>query len=120
VLIVGGDEISYGRPPKYAKSRREALLREVKIDTISETEQVYFLGKLHYVQYRRVLQVSAVHDCLTYPFVLSWSLLEALASGFAVVASDTAPVKVVIRHGRAGCWCTQWARCRLFQLACRP
>lgn len=92
----------------------------MKIDTISETEQVHFLGKLHYVQYRRVLQVSDVHGCLTYPFVLSWSLLEALARGCAVVASDTAPIKVVIRHGRAGCWCTQWARCRLFQLACRP
>jgi glycosyltransferase involved in cell wall biosynthesis len=99
VLIVGGDEVSYGRAPKNAKSWREALLREVNIDTSSETGRVHFLGKLPYAQYRRVLQVSAVHVYLTYPFVLSWSLLEALASGCAVVASDTAPVREVIRHG---------------------
>lgn len=86
VLIVGGDEVSYGRAPKDAKSWRGALLREVNIDTNSETGRVHFLGKLPYAQYRWVLQVSAVHVYLTYPFVLSWSLLEALASGCAVVA----------------------------------
>jgi hypothetical protein len=102
VLIVGGDEVSYGRAPKSAKSWREALLREVNIDTSSETGRVHFLGKLPYAQYRRVLQVSAVHVYLTYPFVLSWSLLEALASGCAVVASDTAPVREVIRQGQNG------------------
>lgn len=102
VLIVGGDEVSYGRPPKSAKSWREALLRELSIDTSSETGRVHFLGKLPYAQYRRVLQVSAVHVYLTYPFVLSWSLLEALASGCTVVASDTAPVHEVIRHGENG------------------
>ncbi len=102
VLIVGGDEVSYGRPPKNARSWREALLREVNIDTSSETGRVHFLGKLPYAQNRRVLQVSAVHVYLTYPFVLSWSLLEALASGCAVVASNTAPVREVIRHGENG------------------
>lgn len=102
VLIVGGDEVSYGRAPRDARSWREALLREVNIDTSSETGRVHFLGKLPYAQYRRVLQVSAVHVYLTYPFVLSWSLLEALASGCAVVASDTAPVREVIRQGENG------------------
>lgn len=102
VLIVGGDEVSYGRAPKNAKSWREALLREVNIDTSSATGRVHFLGKLPYAQYRRVLQVSVVHVYLTYPFVLSWSLLEALASGCAVVASNTAPVREVIRHGENG------------------
>lgn len=95
VLIVGGDEVGYGRAPKNAKSWREALLREVNIDT----SRVHFLGKLPYAQYRRMLQVSAVHVYLTYSFVLFWSLLEALASGCAVVASDTAPVREVIQHG---------------------
>lgn len=98
VLIVGGDEVSYGRPPKNAKNWREAMLRQVSGDP----KRVHFLGKLPYAQYRRVLQVSAVHVYLTYPFVLSWSLLEALASGCAVVASDTAPVQEVIRQGENG------------------
>jgi glycosyltransferase involved in cell wall biosynthesis len=102
VLIVGGDEVSYGRAPKNARSWREALLREVNIDTNGDAKRVHFLGKLPYAQYRRVLQISAVHVYLTYPFVLSWSLLEALASGCTVVASDTAPVREVIRHGENG------------------
>lgn len=98
VLVVGGDDVSYGRPPTPAGNWRDALLAEVPIDP----ERVHFLGKLPYGQYRRLLQVSAAHVYLTYPFVLSWSLLEALASGCAVVASDTAPVREVIRHGHNG------------------
>lgn len=98
VLIVGGDDVSYGRAPTHAPSWREALLREVTIDP----HRVHFLGKLPYAQYRRVLQVSSAHVYLTYPFVLSWSLLEALASGCAVVASDTAPVREVVHHAENG------------------
>ena len=98
VLIVGGDEVSDGKPPSNARNWREAMLSEVTVDP----KLVHFLGKLPYAQYRLVLQVSAVHMYLTYPFVLSWSLLEALASGCVVVASDTAPVREVIRHGENG------------------
>jgi glycosyltransferase involved in cell wall biosynthesis len=97
-LIVGGDEVSYGKRPKDAKHWREKMLREVKLDPT----RTHFLGKLPRAQYIKVLQVSAAHVYLTYPFVLSWSLLEAMACGANIVASDTAPVREVIKHGENG------------------
>ncbi|MDR1063476.1 MAG: glycosyltransferase family 4 protein [Azoarcus sp.] len=97
-VIVGGDDVSYGSRPKDASNWRVKLLRENPVDL----DRVHFLGKVPHAVYRRVLQVSAVHVYLTYPFVLSWSMLEALASGCLIVASDTAPVREVIRHGENG------------------
>jgi glycosyltransferase involved in cell wall biosynthesis len=94
-LIVGGDDVSYGKRPKDAKHWREKMLREVKLDAT----RTHFLGKVPRAQYIKVLQVSAAHVYLTYPFVLSWSLLEAMACGANIVASDTAPVREVIRDG---------------------
>ena len=97
-LIVGGDDISYGARPKDAANWREKMLREVRVDPA----RTHFLGRIARAQYLRVLQVSAAHVYLTYPFVLSWSLLEAMGCGAAIVASDTAPVREVIRDGENG------------------
>jgi glycosyltransferase involved in cell wall biosynthesis len=97
-LIVGGDEVSYGQPPKDAASWREQMLREVRLDAT----RTHFLGRVPLAQYLKVLQVSAAHVYLTYPFVLSWSMLEAMACGAPIIASDTAPVREVIAHGRNG------------------
>jgi len=97
-LIVGGDEVSYGKPPKHAANWREQMLREVKLDAA----RTHFLGRMPYAQYVRVLQVSAAHVYLTYPFVLSWSMIEAMACGAPIVASDTAPVREMISAGRNG------------------
>jgi glycosyltransferase involved in cell wall biosynthesis len=97
-LIVGGDDVSYGQRPKDAKHWREKMLREVKLDPT----RTHFLGKLPRAQYVTALQVSAAHVYLTYPFVLSWSLLEAMACGANIVASVTAPVREVIRDGENG------------------
>jgi glycosyltransferase involved in cell wall biosynthesis len=97
-LIVGGDDVSYGQRPKDAKHWREKMLREVKLDAT----RTHFMGKLPRAQYIKALQVSAAHVYLTYPFVLSWSLLEAMACGCHIVASDTAPVREVIRDGESG------------------
>lgn len=96
VVIVGGDGVSYGRSPRDDSNWRTKLLRENPV----ETSRVHFLGRVDYATYRTVLQISAAHVYLTYPFVLSWSLLEALACGCAVVASDTAPVREVLRNGK--------------------
>ena len=61
-----------------------------------------FPGKVDYETYLRMLQRSDAHIYFTYPFVTSWSLREALATGCAVIASDTGPVREFIRHGRNG------------------
>ena len=98
VLIVGSDGVSYGRRLPDGQTYREQALAEVEIDPA----RVHFLGRLPYAQYLKVLQVSGVHVYLTYPFVLSWSMLEAMACGCLIVGSDTAPVQEVIRDGENG------------------
>ncbi|MFI8580954.1 glycosyltransferase [Ectopseudomonas khazarica] len=90
--------MSYGSKPKDAPNWRTKMLRENQVDL----SRVHFLGKVPYATYKKVLQISAVHLYLTYPFVLSWSLLEAMASGCLIVASDTAPVREVIRDEKNG------------------
>ncbi len=97
-VIVGGDEVSYGKRPKDAANWREKMLREVRLDAT----RTHFLGRVPRETFVRVLQVSAAHVYLTYPFVLSWSLLEAMACAAPIVASDTAPVREVIRDGVQG------------------
>lgn len=103
VLIVGGDEVSYGAQPPKGKTWKQIFIDEVRGE-IPEADRarVHFLGRIPYERFLRLLQVSRVHVYLTYPFVLSWSLMEAMSVGAAVVASDTAPVKEVIRHGETG------------------
>lgn len=97
-LIVGGDEVSYGKAPKDAANWREQMLKKVKLDAA----RTHFLGRVPFAHYVKVLQVSAAHVYLTYPFVLSWSMLEAMACGTPIVASDTAPVREMINAGRQG------------------
>lgn len=99
-VIVGRDAVSYGSAPAGGGSWREAMLREVGARL--PRDRVHFLGGLPYADYLRVLQVSACHVYLTYPFVLSWSCLEALSTGCTVVASRTGPVEEVIADGRTG------------------
>lgn len=105
VVIIGGNEVSYGAaPPPGPDSKpqtwRDIFLNEVKGDL--DVSRLHFVGKVPYADFLRVLQVSTVHVYLTYPFVLSWSLLEAMSAGCAIVASNTAPVREAIRHGETG------------------
>jgi len=101
VVIVGGDEMSYGRSPPEAANWREHMAREVSLDPA----RVHFTGKLPYAQYLALLQVSALHIYLTVPFVLSWSCLEAMGAGCLILASDTAPVVEAIADGSNGLLC---------------
>ncbi len=103
ILVIGGDDISYGTRPPASENWRSVLTKEVR-PAVSDADwqRVHFLGKLPYPQFIALLQTSTVHIYLTYPFVLSWSLLEAMSVGASIVASDTAPVREVIRHGENG------------------
>lgn len=100
VVIVGGDEVSYGVAPKGEKGWKERILAEVR-DQL-DLSRVHFMGKVPYASFRALLHVSRVHAYLTYPFVLSWSMIEAMAAGCHIVASDTAPVTEAITDGQNG------------------
>jgi glycosyltransferase involved in cell wall biosynthesis len=100
VLIAGNDGVSYGRQPEGAVSWRAKLLDE--LDGKLDLRRVHFLGHLPYQQYLTVLQISTVHVYLTYPFVLSWSLLEAMSAGCLVVGSRTPPVEEAMRDSENG------------------
>jgi len=100
VVLVGGDEVSYGASAPDGESWRKVLLKEAgrRIDLT----RVHFVGRAPHQRLTQLMQVFAVHVHLTYPFVLSWSLLEAMSIGCLVVASDTAPVREVIADGKNG------------------
>lgn len=100
VLIVGGDGLSYSNPPPYGATYREMLLAEVG-DRL-DLSHIHFLGQVPFETYLNVLQVSSVHVHLTYPFVLSWSFLEAMSAGCLVVGSATPPVLEVLRDRENG------------------
>jgi glycosyltransferase involved in cell wall biosynthesis len=99
VVIVGADGQSYGRAPEKG-TWREVFLSEVK-DRI-DPARVHFTGRIERRQFVSLMQVSRVHAYLTYPFVLSWSMIEAMAAGALVVGSRTGPVTEVIRDGENG------------------
>ncbi|MCZ8182218.1 MAG: glycosyltransferase [Beijerinckiaceae bacterium] len=100
VLILGDDGVSYGAPPREHGSWRMAMLAEIagQIDF----QRVHFLGWTHYDDYLAVLRRSDAHIYLTYPFVLSWSMLEAMAMECLIIGSDTAPVSEVVTAGYNG------------------
>ncbi len=100
IVIVGGDEVSYGAAPKDAKGWKETFLAEVRGDL--DMSRVHFMGKIPYPQFVSLMQVSRVHAYLTYPFVLSWSMIEAMSAGCYIVASRTAPVTEAIKDGVNG------------------
>ena len=97
-VIVGEDRVAYGKKLPEGQSYKQLMLEKFPLDP----ERTHFTGRLPYDDYRKVLWASDVHVYLTRPFVLSWSMLEAMAAGCLLVASDTQPVKEVIRDGENG------------------
>ncbi|NSX53798.1 glycosyltransferase [Parasulfitobacter algicola] len=103
ILIVGGDSVSYSKARDDNKSWKQVMIDEVRPD-ISDDDwaRVHFLGRIKYPDFKILLQISSLHIYLTYPFVLSWSLLEAMSTECAIIASNTAPVREVIKHDETG------------------
>jgi len=106
-ILVGEDGVSYGAKPDKAKygdrSWKQIFIDEIKNQIRPEDwSRVHFVGKVPYGIFLRILQISSVHVYLTYPFVLSWSLLEAMSVGCAIVASDTQPVREAITDNETG------------------
>jgi glycosyltransferase involved in cell wall biosynthesis len=99
VAFVGGDEVSYGLRHPSGKSWRQVLRAELGA---LDPQRVWFTGHLPYEQHLALLQLSSAHVYLTYPFLLSWSMLEAMSAGCAIIGSRTGPVEEVIRHGENG------------------
>ncbi|MEZ5777870.1 MAG: glycosyltransferase [Paracoccaceae bacterium] len=100
VVVVGDDGQSYGPRRGDGRSWKEALLDEVAGQL--DLTRVHFLGRVPYGHFLSLMQVTRVHAYLTYPFVLSWSMLEAMAAGALVVGSRTPPVEEVLRAGENG------------------
>ena len=107
VLVVGGSSTSYGAHPDESrhgnKSWKDIFADQARSQMPDEDwARVHFLGQLPYSIFILLLQLSSVHVYLTYPFVLSWSLLEAMSAGCAIVASNTGPVLEAITHAQTG------------------
>ena len=98
VVIMADDRAPYGGPRKDGKTWKQILQAEVKVDE----SRVHFLPFQPYPEYRALLRASDCHVYLTAPFVLSWSMLEALSMGCVVIGSDTEPVREVLRDGVNG------------------
>lgn len=97
VVLIGGDEVSYGQPAPAGTTWKDTFLNEVK-DRL-DLSRLHFMGKIPYPNFVNLLHVSRAHVYLTYPFVLSWSSIEAMAAGCHIIASDTAPVREAMTDG---------------------
>lgn len=98
IIAVGADEVSYGKAAPKGTTYRQMLTKEVKLPK----ERFHIVPPVPQEQLIKLMQVSAAHIYLTYPFVLSWSMLEAMACGAPLVASSTQPVMEVIKDGKNG------------------
>ena len=100
VVVVGGNGVSYGAEAPPGKTWKQVFLDEVREGL--DLSRVHFVGNIAHPDFVSLLQRTTVHVYLTYPFVLSWSLIEAMACGGAIVGSDTEPVREVITDGETG------------------
>lgn len=97
IVVAGEDKVFYGRNLSDTTFKTE-MLRMFKYDM----PRLHFVGPLPYDNYLKLLQVSSAHIYLTYPFILSWSMLEAMSTGCTVIASNTQPVTEYMKDNYNG------------------
>jgi glycosyltransferase involved in cell wall biosynthesis len=100
ILLIGGDDGGYGASPETGTTHRENFFNEIK-DKV-DTSRIFFLGYVDYEILVTCFNVSSVHVYLTYPFVLSWSMLESMSCGSLILGSNTGPVTEVIKDNING------------------
>ncbi|ANH09167.1 glycosyltransferase [Shinella sp. HZN7] len=98
VIIIGEDKVAYGSKRPDGKTYKEWALENLTLDE----GRIHFLGRQPLSILRDVLRISAAHVYLTVPFVLSWSMMEAMSAGALIVGSDTDPVREIITDGENG------------------
>jgi glycosyltransferase involved in cell wall biosynthesis len=99
-IIVGADRVQYGEDVRFIQA--PTFAQHVLSQDSYDLSRFLFTGQILEEQLVQILSLSDVHIYLTMPFVLGWSLFDALACSCTVVASDTAPVREVIRHEQNG------------------
>ncbi|MGR3617167.1 MAG: glycosyltransferase family 4 protein [Paracoccaceae bacterium] len=100
VVVIGGNDVSYGRKSSHPQGLRGEMEDEVGENV--DWSRVHFLGRVPFNKYQEIIQISQCHLYLTMPFVLSWSLLETMSMQATIVATDVAPVREAITHGETG------------------
>lgn len=100
ILVIGGSDTSYGGKSKHRGGLRGQM--EAEVGHLLDWDRLHFLGQVPYEDYQKIIQISTCHIYLTMPFVLSWSLLESMAMGATIVASDVAPVREAMVDGETG------------------
>jgi glycosyltransferase involved in cell wall biosynthesis len=98
IVVVGEDRVAYGRRLPEGESYKSRALTAHDFDLT----RLHFTGHIPRDQYRAVLHAASAHVYLTTPFVLSWSVLEAMSAETLVIASGTQPVREVVTHGENG------------------
>lgn len=97
-IVIAGDDYAFYSPKLEGQSYKDYALSQTELDM----NRIHFVGMLPFHEYVKLLQVSSAHVYLTVPYVLSWSILNAMSVGCCVVASDTSPVQEVIKDNYNG------------------
>lgn len=100
ILVIGGNDASYGGKSKHPGGLRGEM--EAEVGHLIDWDRLHFLGQVPFSNYQNIIQISDCHIYLSMPFVLSWSFLECMAMQATIVASDVAPIREAMEHGKTG------------------